>query len=219
MKTDADSPGEIVLRERTNRGLTQAELASRVGTNQQTVDKIEKGLIKHSRIFPKLAKEFGLSLEAFLPPEEPARPLNVAIPENDLRGEVKDLPVHTSVQGGQGEMIVSTDPVDWVLRPAPLAKVARGYGLIVVGESMEPEFEAGDIALIHPHLPPVGGATCVFYAERDGEARATIKRLLRVSERFWHVRQWNPPRGEKADFTLPRSEWAKCHRVVGKYSK
>jgi hypothetical protein len=49
--------------------------------------------------------------------------------------------------------------------------------------------------------------------------RATIKHLIRWTESVWHLRQWNPARGENQDFTLSRREWPKCHRVVGKYSK
>jgi phage repressor protein C with HTH and peptisase S24 domain len=146
-------------------------------------------------------------------------PSATLIPEREVRGQVEDLPVHVATEGGPGEIIVSTDPIAWVLRPAPLASVTGAYGIIVVGESMIPEFEPGDIALVNPHLPAVGGHTYVFYAEGDGETRATIKRLLRASNGLWHVKQWNPARGQKAEFTLSRKEWGKAHRVVSKNYK
>src|SRR5205085_12396009 len=107
-----------------------------------------------------------------------------------------------------------------VKRPTPLANVRGSYGLIVTGDSMEPEFWSGDIALVHPHLPPVAGAAYIFHAEDgSGEARAKIKHLLRVTATDWTLRQWNPPPGEKRDFRLSRKEWPKCHRVIGKYSR
>jgi phage repressor protein C with HTH and peptisase S24 domain len=84
---------------------------------------------------------------------------------------------------------------------------------------MEPEFEAGDIALVNPHLPLIPGSTCIFFREIDGEARATIKRLRRITNDSWLVRQWNPPEGQKPDFSLHRKEWATAHRVLGKYSR
>lgn len=37
-------------------GISQAALADMVGTSQQQIDKIEKGKIKHSRIFPALER-------------------------------------------------------------------------------------------------------------------------------------------------------------------
>jgi phage repressor protein C with HTH and peptisase S24 domain len=100
-----------------------------------------------------------------------------------------------------------------------VASVRGAYGLLITGESMFPEYQAGETAIVDPNLPVVGAAVYVFYAEHDGEARATIKHLRRAAADSWHVRQWNPPDGGKADFTLPRREWAKAHRVLGKYSR
>jgi phage repressor protein C with HTH and peptisase S24 domain len=114
-------------------------------------------------------------------------------------------------------MIISTDPVDWVLRPDPLRNVSAGYGVIIIGESMIPEFRPGDIALINPHLPAMRQETFIFYREAEGETKSTIKHLLRWTDAAWHVAQWNPPKGQKSEFTLPRKEWSKIHRVVGRY--
>jgi len=114
-------------------------------------------------------------------------------------------------------MIISTDPVDWVVRPDPLLNVAKGYGLIIVGESMMPAFRPGDIALINPHLPPLRDETCIFYAGHEGDMRATIKHLVRWTDAAWIVQQWNPPKGQRKEFSLPKKEWTKIHRVVGRY--
>lgn len=216
---DNPDAGTIIKTAREAYELTQAELASRVGTKQQTIDKIEKGTIKHSRLFPKIALELRLDIGKLVPDlatkPEPA----ALIQESDLRSNHRDFPVHAAAQGGPGELIVSADPVSWVMRPTPLIGVSKSYGVIVVGESMVPELWPGDTALINPHLPPERGATFVFYAEEHGDVRATLKHLLRWTETVWHVRQWNPAKGQKAEFTLPRSAWRRCHRVVGKYSK
>jgi transcriptional regulator with XRE-family HTH domain len=210
--------GEIVHSRRKMLGYSQAKLATAVGTNQQTIDKIEKDIIKHSRFLPKIAHELGLRLEELDPESFPGTPTGV-IPGEALAG-ARDLPVHAAAEGSKGQMVVSNDPVDWVLRPAPLANVRGGYGLIIVGETMCPEFEPGDIALVNPHLPPIPDVTCVFYSEaNDSELRATVKRLVRVTPDAWHLRQWNPPDSEKPDFKLARTEWTKCHRTVGKYSR
>lgn len=42
---------------RIARGLTQAQLAERIGTTQQTVDRIERGLVSFSRHVPAMRKE------------------------------------------------------------------------------------------------------------------------------------------------------------------
>lgn len=220
MKNQKDNhAGSIIRAAREARGMSQDDLARRVGTKQQTIDKIESGTIKHSRYFPKIALELRIEIARLMPDLGSKVAGAQLVPESNLRSDVRDFPVHVAAQGGPGEIVVSSDAVAWELRPARLVGVSRAYGIIVVGESMTPEFWPGDIAFINPHLPPAHYVTCVFYAEGDGETRATIKHLLKWSERLWYVRQWNPPKGQKRDFSLPRNEWGKCHRVVGKYSK
>ena len=59
----------------------------------------------------------------------------------------------------------------------------------------------------------------VEHGAREGEVRATIKRVRRKTGNTWYLRQWTPPEGMKADSTLSRQEWPICHRVVGKYSR
>src|SRR5437016_10049945 len=146
------TPGELIRARRKALGLSQAKLAQAVKTNQQTIDKIEQGTIKHSRFFRNIAAVLQLSWDDLEPSDISSLAPSGVIPGKSLAG-ARDLPVHASAEGGKGQLIVTSDAVDWVLRPAPLANVKGGYGLIVVGESMCPEFEPGDIALVNPHLP------------------------------------------------------------------
>jgi transcriptional regulator with XRE-family HTH domain len=215
-KTESPEPlphSAVVIREaRIRRGFSQEELAKKVGTTQQTIGKIETGKIKGKSFFPRLSLELGVSL----PEIDPSLPKNAfggVIPGDQLAGD-KDLPVHAAAAGGKGAIIVSTDPVEWVARPQPLLRVKDGYGIIVIETSMSPEFEPGDTALVHPHLPPTIGSTCVFYTERqDGTVEAVIKRLRRFTADSWYVEQFSP----KRSFTLKRAEWQKCHVTVGRY--
>jgi transcriptional regulator with XRE-family HTH domain len=50
-------------REREAKGWTHAELARRVRCQQQTIDKIERGLTEESRLLPRIALELGLPLD------------------------------------------------------------------------------------------------------------------------------------------------------------
>jgi transcriptional regulator with XRE-family HTH domain len=123
-----------------------------------------------------------------------------------------DLPVYVAD--------VDAFPIDWVKRPPPLANVFGAYGFLVKDSAMEPEFWPGDIALVHPYLPPGPQSACVFKTEAPpGEAQSQLKHLVSFDAEAWHVRQWNPPQGMKHGFTLARKEWPICHRVVGKYSR
>jgi transcriptional regulator with XRE-family HTH domain len=211
---------EMVRSRREAKHWSQARLAEEVGTRQQTIEKIEKGKIKYSSFLPQILTALEISLDILVDKKSHERQhVETSGVEVPLMGR-KDLPVHGAAEGGKGAVIVTTDPVEYVARPHPLLSVKDSYGVIVVEDSMVPEFEPNDIALVHPHLPPTAGKTCVFYSKKpDGTVYALIKRLRRVTPDAWHVRQWNPGDGDKHDFTLKRSEWQICHVTVGRYSR
>jgi phage repressor protein C with HTH and peptisase S24 domain len=207
--------GSHIRAARERMKLSQTALAEAVGTFQQTIEKIESGKVRHSRYIQPILEHLGLSSSG----TAQAQPTRTgAFPHALIVGD-RDLPVYGAAEGGGGVVIVSNEPVDTVLRPAPLASVRDAYGLIVAGDSMEPAYEPGDTILVHPHLPPVQNVDVVLYCEHQGEERAVIKRLLRFTSTTWYLRQHNPAPGEKRDFTLPRTTWNKCHRIVGKYSR
>jgi phage repressor protein C with HTH and peptisase S24 domain len=186
---------------RKAKGSSQAELAAAARVSQQLIAAIETGVTRSTKFLLRLAAALD-------------------VPPGQLDPEWANVArVEGTAEGGSGFIIVTSDAVDWLPRPPPIAHVRRAYGLYITGESMVPEFEPGDIALVNPHLPVVPDTTCIFYGAQEGEVLATIKRLRRKTGDSWYLRQWNPPEGMKADFTLSRQEWPVCHRVVGKYSR
>jgi phage repressor protein C with HTH and peptisase S24 domain len=209
---------------RKAKGLSQAELAAAARVSQQLIASIETGATRSTKFLLRLAAALDV------PPDQiDADWTNLAPESATVGGGVpgsaspvgqRDLPVHSSTEGGEGSIMVTIDAIDWLPRPPPVAQVRMAYGLYVTGESMVPEFEPGDIALVNPHLPVIPDTTCIFYGRAgNGEVRATIKRLRRKTDDTWYLRQWNPPEEMKSDFTLSRKEWPVCHRVVGKYSR
>ncbi|MER9164368.1 S24 family peptidase [Mesorhizobium sp. M0715] len=140
------------------------------------------------------------------------------VPGKELVGD-RNFPVYAAARGGnEAHQIVTFEAIEYVKRPALLEHVKDAYGVYVVGESMIPAFEPGDMALVHPHLPPARDKNVVLYhVPPVAEAEAMIKRLLRYDERDWHLRQFNPPEGEEKEFSVARADWTVCHRIVGKY--
>jgi phage repressor protein C with HTH and peptisase S24 domain len=209
--------GEIVRAAREDARLSQLDLARAAGVSQQLIAAIETGRTKSTKFLPRIAmalnKRPGDLDPDWLPVEEQR---NAALPPS--LGD-KDLPVYASAEGGEGQIIVSPDPMEVIPRPSPVLGVRDAYAVYITGESMIPEFEPGDLAIVNPNLPPIAGVTCIFYGETGGAARATIKRLRRQGPDAWLVRQWNPPEGMQEDFILPRAEWPICHRTVGKHSR
>lgn len=205
--------GENVRRLREAAGMSQDDLATAAKTTQSTIDRIEREEVANSRFLPRIAGVLRVPLsdldETYAAGDGPPR---ASLPAVAQIGADRDFPVYTAAEGGPGEIIRSVDPVDWWPRPIEVLRVKGAYGMYVVGESMVPEFEPGQVAVINPNLPFVAGKPYIFYAEKAGEPRATVKRLRRATGDTWHVTQHNP----KHDFTLSRGLWTIAHRVVGR---
>jgi transcriptional regulator with XRE-family HTH domain len=208
------SIGENLRKLREAAGLSQDDLATAAKTTQSTIDRIEREEVANSRFLPRIAGVLRVALHELdesyagvgdAPARAPLAPVTQI-------GAERDFPVYTAAEGGPGEIIRSVDPVDWWPRPIEVLKVKGAYGMYIVGESMAPEFEPGQVAVINPNLPFVAGKPYIFYAEKAGEPRATVKRLRRATGDTWHVTQHNP----RHDFTLSRGLWSVAHRVVGR---
>lgn len=209
-------PGGIIKDARERRGWSQKELGDRVGISQPAIKKIEDGNTTQSKFLPKIAQLLELDLaelDASLNSQrfEDIPPLQ--------QGTRPDFRIFASAEGGPGEILRSAEPVDFVPRPTHLLHVRDAYGLLITGTSMEPEYNAGEMAIVEPSMPVIGGEVYIFYAELHGEARATIKKLRRATAENWLVTQHNPQEGKSRDFSLPRREWAIAHRVTGKFTR
>jgi transcriptional regulator with XRE-family HTH domain len=221
MPNENQSIAAIVKRARAIKGISQPELARRVGTSQQTIDKIETGKVQRSSFLAAIALELDVPLDRVLrvrPKSDAVREL----PAHTLISADRDLPVYAAVaQGDNGVQVLSSDPVEYVARPAPLARVRDAYGVIVADDSMEPEARSGDIALVNPHLPARVGDTCVFRsgAQDGGMQRCVIKHLRRVTDKDWHVTEWSGPDGGRRDFTLKRPDWPVAHVTIGYFKR
>ena len=132
-----------------------------------------------------------------------------------MRANHADLPVYASAEAGGGAIIITNEPIDFVRRPEPLLSVRDGYGCYVIGDSMSPAYEQGDLLLVHPGRPVRPGDDCVFVRDQgDGSLQGLVKRLLRITAEKWRVRQFNPAK----DFDLDRGQWQKVQLIVGKYA-
>src|SRR5260221_7106480 len=138
---------------------------------------------------------------------------------NGLAGEPRrggtlgaDLPVYASAEGGGGAIIITNEPIDFVRRPEPLLSVRDGYGCYVIGDSMSPAYEQGDLLLVHPGRPVRPSDDCVFVRDQgDGSLQGLVKRLLRITAEKWRVSNFYPAH----DFHLVRGMWMKGQIAVG----
>ncbi len=205
---------ENVTKFRKQKKLSQAALAKAIGARQNTVAAIESGLTKRTKLLPELSNVLGVPISELDPnigPNETA-----IVPGRELLGET-DLPVYASVEAGDGNVFVSSEPVQTVRRPDPLATVKGGYGVIVVGDSMSPVVRPGETVLVHPHLPPKIEDICLFMSgAEEHDFKATIKEYLGQTKDLWKVRRYGP---HPIDFTLKKRDWPRCQVVVGQYRR
>jgi SOS-response transcriptional repressor LexA len=141
-------------------------------------------------------------------------PVGVAmmIPEKE-RATKADVPVWGSAEGGEGAILLTSEPIDWIRRSERLMGVRDPFAFYVVGSSMSPAIEHGDQVVVHPFLPPQPGRDCVFLRELgDGQMLALVKRLVKATANSWRVRQFNPAK----EFELPKSKWGKALMITEK---
>ncbi|WP_422001717.1 XRE family transcriptional regulator [Reyranella sp.] len=236
--------GERVKGEREAHGWSQAELARRVTRvgypiTQGGIAQIERRGETAPKSIVQLAQALGVSvtwLQSNRGDKRPPEGFGEESPEfafaevSSRRGGAAGgaaaaaasgprppLEVFSSAQGGsEGAMVLSSEPVAWIPRDAQLAGVREAYGCFVSGDSMEPAYERGNLLLVNPSASVSPGDDAVFLKEdKDGTRYVLIKRLVRVNEQSWTVKQYNPPK----TYTLPRKEWGKAHLVIGKYNR
>lgn len=129
-----------------------------------------------------------------------------------LRSRDRDLPIYGAAEGGNGVMILDSDPIEYGERPANLLGVVGAYGVYIVNDSMAPAYEQGDKVHVHPGRPLKPGRDALFIAETaDGTRHATVKRLVKSLDKAWKVQQFNPPKV----FELPKKTWQRAFRIVG----
>lgn len=196
---------------------TYKDLSAAIGRNHAYVQQfVERGTPQELRQ-RDVETIFGLIEASGARPTPRKGFAPVLVPGEQLVRADRRLPVYAAARGGDGHVIVTFDPVEYVKMPTILESVRGGYGLLITGDSMVPAYWPGDTALIHPNLPPQRDTDVVLYhtpPEAKGGDEAMIKRLVGMSDREWTLQQYQP-----ADiFKEFRADWPVCHRVVGKYN-
>jgi transcriptional regulator with XRE-family HTH domain len=207
------------------RGWRQAELAAAIGVTQPTVSRWLGGQLPDPLAQERLRQLINgayADIPAIRPAAQGLAPIGLAEQQGPAFGLTvageRDLLVYAAVEGGPGDILVSTDPIDRVPRPWFMGTVRDGFAVLVVGESMVPAFRPGDMAIVNPRLPPMRGKDHIFTQQgADGSFRASIKHLRGYTQEEWQLEQYNPPSEDKRFYNLPRLEWARALRVVGKY--
>lgn len=217
--------GDTIRAARTAKGLTQAQVGKALGVTRAAVYNWESGgnipATEHllaicdllglslSTASGGLTKVTPLSQSPLIPNEAPiasSAPPMVTAPSATARlAEAEftrqnmpdDVPVYgVAVGGNDGFFFMNGEIVDRVRRPPGVANARKVYGIYVIGESMLPRYEPGELLYVNPDRPASIGDYVVVQlqpAEDGSPGRAYIKRLCKRTPRSIVVEQFNPP--------------------------
>lgn len=113
----------------------------------------------------------------------------------DYQLDPRSIPVLGTAAGSAlGSFEIGSEVIDHVRRPPSLAGLKQIYAIYVVGESMVPEHNPGDLRIIHPDRPPQPGDSVVIqtYNAATDTREAFIKRLISINSHEVKVYQHNP---------------------------
>ena len=208
--TAAKSVGDRVKERRQALGLSQPQLAKKVGgITYQAIQQLEAG--GGSRHLVSIARALGVTAEWLQDGMGPSPAKTVAA----RPGSADKLKVLGMAEcGADGWSLWNGDVIDLIERPASLVGVPNAYAVYVVGASMEPRYHPGEVVHIHPGRPvDVGAYVLVQRTPKSaGDAPlAVIKRLIKRTPAKITLEQFNPPR----TFEIKASDIVSIHRVVG----
>jgi len=156
--------GDRIKAARDAAGLTQGDLAKIIGMTQQGVQSLEAGVVKRPRKLKEIVEATNTSQDYLLSGDNEDRirpnvPLFTTrqnstgtandIPQNAAKGGgvsiTRKIPAFGQAMGGKnGAFVLNGNKIADVLAPPSLDGVPDAYAVLVVGDSMEPRYFAGE---------------------------------------------------------------------------
>lgn len=204
----------IALRNKT--GLSTADFAERLGYKPSSYQYYEGGYKKPylpDHLIKALftaAENLGLAPSDIEALGRPMVSLSGAKEPTALFPSA-DLPILGKVMGGIGVFMDNGGKLGDTMRPLSLIGVNGAYAVYIDGDSMEPRYLPGELALVHPHKVVNRNSFVVVQYDDDGERHYTIKQYIKRTGNELHLMQLNPP----TPWVLPLDRVHCVHRVVG----
>ena len=168
------------------------------------------------------------SLQTTAPPVGPARLRPIGSPPGGITEDApafeepsfrasRQIPIYSPVWAGRpdgAEMGINPDPIEYIDAPHTLTNPRHGFGLYVVGSSMEPVYNQGDVVIVHSRKPPVPGDDVLVQWEEEGHWFGLLKRFVSADRDAVKLQEFNPNR----EFTLNRPNVTVC-KVIASYKR
>jgi phage repressor protein C with HTH and peptisase S24 domain len=133
-------------------GLTQHDLADKLGISRPHLSKLENS---QRPLSPKLTRRVA----------EVCR--NLGLSNGGSLSGIRAIPVRSWAQAGTGGDFDEL-PLDWQKRVATDCPDEQAFAVEIQGDSMEPKFFPGDIAVLMPTRQPRNGSLVVARLDREG---------------------------------------------------
>lgn len=135
----------------------------------------------------------------FAPQAGEAAPAQVSVPA--AANLMRDVEVRgVAVGGNESCFEFNGEVVDRVRRPPGIAGASNVFAIYVVGQSMSPRFEEGELVFVHPGRPATSGCDVIVELHGyDGDpGQCYIKRLVKRTPTRTVLQQFNPARDDIA---------------------
>lgn len=204
---------ERIDRRLRDKGLTDYRASMLAAGRPEIIRNIRRGRSRNPRrdTMEKLARVLDCSFEWLAtgrgpvqsPPDMPGVPAAAApvvsgedVPLPPVRSEMPlDVPVMGTAAGSlKGAFQLDTSsPIDRVRRPPGIATAVDIYALYIVGDSMSPRFEDGELIYVSGRRPVRSGDDVVIQVHgEDDQVEAYCKRLVKRDSSGATVEQFNP---------------------------
>jgi len=161
---------------RTRAGLTQQEFAEKLGITRPHLSKLENSSThlspKLSRRLAEVCKTMGLS-------------------ELALGNDIRAISVKSWAQAGTA-LDFEELPLDWQRKIATDCPDKTAFAVEIQGDSMEPKFLAGDIAVLMPGYEPRNGSLVVARLEQEGVIFKVFTARQQVGAKVCCFTSYNP---------------------------
>lgn len=216
--------GNVIRQARKAKGMTQADLAGLLSVERAAVGQWETGRTEPAAAnLRNLCALFNIDVNAasagkliYISPQSDVSSVSHTIPFDPgaevgagqseiMRSAMEvqglatmpvDVPVYgVAVGGADGSFLFNGEVIDHVRRPAGIARTRGVFALYVVGSSMEPRFEEGELVYVSSGRPPSIGDYVIVERKADVEGengRSLIKRLVRRTGANLVLEQFNP---------------------------
>lgn len=214
-----------LLDARIKAGMSQADLAEKVGVSQQSIQKIESGQTSAPRRIEDIAKAVNISAQwlQFGARDENGKRTEFEVKEwedvsYNADNEFVDIPVldiELSAGGGANAEVIESEEYTYPFRRDELRKhgvsASNARIVTIIGNSLYPVLNSGDKVAVDISKKDIKDGD--LYAIRDG-VLLRVKILVYRPDGGIIIRSFN--RDEYPDEQLPRNEAAARVHVIGR---